>query len=231
MENKYYCILLLLFSLFNFSFSNIWDNIYTQVNSPHFTIDDNFQVDLLNSETNSTAGELLLSSELGLIKLSLILSEANINDSFIQIIIDFNAGKLFFDTEEKCLYKYMDLIKQLSPKFIVSAYDILSYFSEDENNYHYIVTNPFESSNINNTVISLTKNIIKDFSDNFKIYESIYDKDLYADFVIDKYKSEFKNIEVKTGYGSLNFKTEFKAYNITREQFMGIHDTDQCVEY
>ena len=230
MENKYYYILLF-FSLFHFSFSNIWDNIYTQVNSPHFTIDDNFQIDLLNSETNSTAGELLLSSELGLIKLSLILSEANINDSFIQIIIDFNEGKLFFDTEEKCLYKYMELIKQLSPKFIVSAYDILSYFSEDENNYHYIVTNPFESSYSNNTVILLTKNIVNDFSNNFQKYETIYDKDLYADFVVDKYKMLFKNIEIKTGYGSLKFNTEYKAYNITKEQFQGIHDPDKCVEY
>ncbi len=219
MENKYYCILLLLFSLFNFSFSNIWDNIYTQVNSPHFTIDDNFQVDLLNSETNSTAGELLLSSELGLIKLSLILSEANINDSFIQIIIDFNAGKLFFDTEEKCLYKYMDLIKQLSPKFIINAYDILSYFSEDNDYYRYIVTNPLEITGLEKNVFLLAENIMIDFGNNFKEYKSIYDKDLYAEFIVDKNEEMIKHLKIKTSYGLLDFKTVFKAYNITEDKF------------
>jgi hypothetical protein len=224
--------LIFLILLLQFSFSNIWDNIYTQSNSPHFIIDDNFEINLLNIETNSTAGELLLSSELGLIKLSLILSELNTNDSFIQIIINFNNGKIYFDTEEKCLYKYMSLVEQLSPKFIVSAYDLLSYFSEDENNYHYIITNPFEiSDNYNDTVLLLANNILNDFENNFKRYETIYDKNLYADFIIGKKENKIKGIDIKTSYGLINFKTEFKAYNLTIEQFFGIHDPEQCVEY
>ena len=229
--NIIFNILIFLFLLFQFSFSNIWDNIYTQSNSPHFIIDDNFQIDLLNNETNATAGELLLSSELRLIKLSLILSELNTNDSFIQIIINFNNGKIYFDTKEKCLYKYMSLIEQLSPKFIVSAYDLLSYFSQDENNYHYIITNPFEFSDNNTKVLLLANNILNDFENNFKRYESIYDKDLYADFIIDKNERKIKGIDIKTSYGLINFKTDFKAYNITKEQFFGIHDPEQCVEY
>ena len=229
--NIIFNILIFLFLLFQFSFSNIWDNIYTQSNSPHFIIDDNFQIDLLNIETNATAGELLLSSELRLIKLSLILSELNTNDSFIQIIINFNNGKIYFDTVEKCLYKYMSLIEQLSPKFIVSAYDILSYFSQDENNFHYIITNPFEFSDNNTKVLLLANNILNDFENNFKRYESIYDKDLYADFIIDKNERKIKGIDIKTSYGLINFKTDFKAYNITKEQFFGIHDPEQCVEY
>ena len=229
--NIIFNILIFLFLLFLFSISNIWDNIYTQSNSPHFIIDDNFQIDLLNIETNATAGELLLSSELRLIKLSLILSELNTNDSFIQIIINFNNGKIYFDTEEKCLYKYMSLIEQLSPKFIVSAYDLLSYFSQDENNYHYIITNPFEFSDNNTKVLLLANNILNDFENNFKRYESIYDKDLYADFIIDKNERKIKGIDIKTSYGLINFKTDFKAYNITKEQFFGIHDPEQCVEY
>ena len=229
--NIIFNILIFLFLLFQFSISNIWDNIYTQTNSPHFIIDDNFQIDLLNIETNATAGELLLSSELRLIKLSLILSELNTNDSFIQIIINFNNGKIYFDTEEKCLYKYISLIEQLSPKFIVSAYDLLSYFSQDENNYHYIITNPFEFSDNNTKVLLLANNILNDFENNFKRYESIYDKDLYADFIIDKNERKIKGIDIKTSYGLINFKTDFKAYNITKEQFFGIHDPEQCVEY
>ena len=66
--------MIIIFSLFfKFISSNIWDNIYTQTNSPHFLIDDNFEVKLLSCENNSTAGQILLSSELGLIKISLIL--------------------------------------------------------------------------------------------------------------------------------------------------------------
>ena len=48
--------LIFLILLLQFSFSNIWDNIYTQSNSPHFIIYDNFEINLLNIETNSTAG-------------------------------------------------------------------------------------------------------------------------------------------------------------------------------
>ena len=119
----------------------------------------------------------------------------------------------------------------MSPKFIVSAYDLLSYFSQDENNYHYIITNPFEFSDNNTKVLLLANNILNDFENNFKRYETIYDKDLYADFIIDKNERKIKGIDIKTSYGLINFKTDFKAYNITKEQFFGIHDPEQCVEY
>jgi len=233
MKNKISCMMIIIFSLFfKFISSNIWDNIYTQTNSPHFLIDDNFEVKLLSCENNSTAGQILLSSELGLIKISLILSESNIDDSFIQIIINFNEGKVYFDSEEKCLYKYIDLIEQVSPKFIINAYDLLSYFLEDENNYHYIVTNPLEIEESNNNTISLlAKNIINDFRKNFEKYENIYDKDLYADFIIDKNQRKINNIQVKTTYGIMNYNTIYEAYNITIEQFNGIHPPNECVEY
>ncbi len=229
MKNIFLIILLSL--IFNFVFSNIWDNIYTQVNSPHFTIDDNFQIILENVIENTTAAELLFSSELGLIKFSFILSESNNNDSFIQIIIDFNNGKLYFDTEEKCLYKYMDLIKQLSPKFIINAYDILSYFSEDNDYYRYIVTNPLEITGLEKNVFLLAENIMIDFGNNFKEYKSIYDKDLYAEFIVDKNEEMIKHLKIKTSYGLLDFKTVFKAYNITEDKFFGIHDFFNCTEY
>ena len=217
--------------ILNFTFSNIWDNIYTQVKSPHFTIEDNFEIILQNTFTNLTAAELLFSSELNLIKFSFILSESNFNESFIQIIIDFNKGKIYFDTEEKCLYKYMSLIEQLSPKFIINAYDILSYFSEDNDYYHYIITNPFEITGLEKNIIILAKNIMVDFGNHFKEYKNIYDNDLYAEFIVDKNESMIKNFKIKTTYGILDFKTEFKAYNITENKFFGIHNFTNCTEY
>ena len=221
-----------LLSLLGLSLSNVWDNIFTQANSPHYNIAENFEIKLFNIEANTTAGQILVSSELGLIKLSLILSEENEEDSFIQILVNFTNGKVYFDTEEKCLYKYIDLIGQVTPKFILNAYDILSYFSQDENYYHYIVTNPLKTSEVNNNaVLLLAKEIINDFGKNYKKYQNIYDENLYADFFVDKKEEIIKSIKVKTEYGLLRFNTEYAAYNITIDQFMGIHNTSNCTEY
>ena len=221
-----------LLSLLGLSLSNVWDNIFTQANSPHYNIAENFEIKLFNIEANTTAGQILVSSELGLIKLSLILSEENEEDSFIQILVNFTNGKVYFDTEEKCLYKYIDLIGQVTPKFILNAYDILSYFSQDENYYHYIVTNPLKTSEVNNNaVLLLAKEIINDFGKNYKKYQNIYDENLYADFFVDKKEEIIKTIKVKTEYGLLRFNTEYAAYNITIDQFMGIHNTSNCTEY
>ena len=221
-----------LLSLLKLSLSNVWDNIFTQANSPHYNIAENFEIKLINIEANTTAGQILVSSELGLIKLSLILSEENEEDSFIQILVNFTNGKVYFDTEEKCLYKYIDLIGQVTPKFILNAYDILSYFSQDENYYHYIVTNPLKTSEVNNNVVLLlAKEIINDFGKNYKKYQNIYDENLYADFFVDKKEEIIETIKVKTEYGLLRFNTEYAAYNITIDQFMGIHNTSNCTEY
>ena len=228
----FYIINIFLSFLIQLSYSNFWDNIYTQANSPHFVLDDNFQIKLFSSESNTLAGEILLSSDLSLIKLSLILSEKNINDSFIQVIINFNNGMIYFDTEEKCFYKYIDLIEQVNPKFIINAYDILSYFSEDENYYHYIITNPLEITDSNNNrIILLAKEIMNDIRNNFNKYKSIFDTNFYVDFIIAKNEGLFNKIQVKTSYGVMELKTEFKPYNSTIEQFNEIHNPGECAEY
>ena len=227
-----YYIIALFLSLLKISLSNVWDNIYTQANSPHYVIADNFEIKLLNIEENITAGEILVSSELGLMKLSLILTEENEDDSFLQILLNFTEGKIYFDIQEKCLYKYFDMLKEITPKFILNGYDIFSYFDEDKNNYHYIVTNPLESPNTkDNRILFLAKEILNDFGTIFKKDKSIYDKDLYADFLVDKIEEKIKTIQIKTTYGFMKLNTEYKAYNITIDQFKGIHDHKDCMEY
>ena len=227
-----YYVIALFLSLLKLSLCNIWDNMYTQANSPHYILADNFEVKLLNIEDDSTAGEILVSSELGLMKLSFILTEENEEDSFIQIILNFTNGKIYFDMQEKCLYKYFDILEEISPKFILYAYDIFSYFDKDENYYHYIVTNPLETSDTkNNTILFLAKEIIKDFGTIFKKQKSIYDKDLYVDFLVDRIEEKIKTIQIKATYGFMKLNTAYKAYNITKEQFIGIHDPKNCTEY
>ena len=227
-----YYIIALFLSLLKISLSNVWDNIYTQANSPHYVIADNFEIKLLNIEENITAGEILVSSELGLMKLSLILTEENEDDSFLQILLNFTEGKIYFDIQEKCLYKYFDMLKEITPKFILNGYDIFSFFYEDKNNYHYIVTNPLESPNTkDNRILFLAKEILNDYGTIFKKDKSIYDKDLYADFLVDKIEEKIKTIQIKTTYGFMKLNTEYKAYNITIDQFKGIHEPKDCTEY
>ena len=82
-----YYIIALFLSLLKISLSNVWDNIYTQANSPHYVIADNFEIKLLNIEENITAGEILVSSELGLMKLSLINNPITRIENYRKLIV------------------------------------------------------------------------------------------------------------------------------------------------
>ena len=214
--------------------SNLWDNIYSQSKSPHSSLPDNFELLLVKEEDNTIAGDLLMSTEHNLTKFSFVLDESNGQDSFIQLLIDFNKGRLYIDTQEKCFYQYVNLIEQICPKLILNAYDLLSYFSEDENDYHYIVINPLEISEVGedelNKLPSLLKNILLLFGKVTKKYNSIYDKDFYCDFIIDKKKQLIRALSIKTNSAITTFNTIFRAYDIGKEKFNGIHKLEECVE-
>ena len=224
-------LLSFLFFLIN---SNIWDNIYSQEKSPHFNIPDNFQIILRNEKDNSIAGELLVSSELKLIKCSFILDESNSVDDFIQLTIDFNNGRIYFDTQEKCVYQWYDIVGQISPKFILNAYDLLSYFSEDENYYHYLIINPLELAEVDevqiNKIPTLVKNILNSLN-KIVLQKTIYDKPFYGDFIIDKKELSIKSITIKTVSVLNSFNTSFRSYNVEKESFKGFHSLENCVEY
>ena len=215
--------------------SNLWDNIYSQSKSPHSNLPNNFELFLINQKDNTTAGDLLMSTEHNLTKFSFVLDESNGQDPFIQLLIDFNKGRLYIDTHEKCVYQYINLIEQLCPKFILNAYDLLSYFSEDENDYHYIVINPLEISEVDeddmNKFPSLLKYILLFFGKVTKKYNSIYDKDFYGDFIIDKNKQQIRALTLKTKNSIITFNTIFKAYDIDKDKFNSIHKLEDCVEY
>ena len=225
-------ILSVLFTLIS---SNLWDNIYSQSSSPHFNIPDNFQLLLKNEKDDSTAGELFVSSEHNLIKFSFILDESNVKEAFIHLLIDFNSGKIYFDTQEKCVYLSYELAGQLTTKFLLNAYDLLSYFSEDENYYHYIVINPLELTKVDeeqiNKIPSLIRNLLVNLDKIVFQKKTIYDKSFYGDFIIDKKELTIKSIKIKT-LNSLNtFNTNFQSYNVEKERFNGIHNLEDCVEY
>ena len=214
--------------------SNIWDNIYSQSKSPHFYIPDNFQITLTNEKDGSLAGELFVSSRLNLIKLSFILDESNEKDAFIQLLIDFKTGKIYFDTEEKCVYIYYDIVEQISPKFILNAYDLLSFFSEDENYYHYVVINPLSLAEVDdevNIVAKIFKNILLGLEKNILENKTIYDKPFYGDFIISKEELKLKALTVKARDTLNTFNTDYNAYDIEKEKFNVIHNLTECTEY
>ena len=215
--------------------SNIWDNIYSQSKSPHFSIPDNFQITLMNEKDGSTAGELFVSSNLNLIKFSFILDESNSKDAFIHLLIDFKEGKIYFDTEEKCVYQYYDIVEQISPKFIINAYDLLSYFSEDDNYYHYVVINPLSLADVDddeaNKLSKLLKTVLFDLEKNILESKTIYDKPFYGDFMIDKTTLTIKSVAIKARNTLNTFNTLYKVYDVEKEKFKAIHNLNECTEY
>ena len=230
---KFINIILLSISLLIIQ-SNIWDNIFSQSKSPHFSIPDNFQIILTNEKDGSTAGELFVSSNLNLVKFSFILDESNTKDAFIQLLIDFKSGKIYMDTQEKCVYIYVDIIEQISPKFITNAYDLLSFFSEDENYYHYIVINPLSLADVDdevNIIAKIFKNILLGLEKNILENKTIYDKPFYGDFIISKETLKIKALTVKARDTLNTFNTDYSAYDIEKERFNVIHNLTECTEY
>ena len=142
---------------------------------------------------------------------------------------------MYFDTQEKCAYLYYDIIEQISPKFILNAYDLLSYFSEDKDYYHYIIINPLELSEVDdyqiNKLPSLLRHLLTDFEKIALQSKTIYDKPFYGDFIIDKKEIKIKSLTVKTMSSLNTFNTRFSAYDIEREKFNGIHSLENCTEY
>ena len=224
-----FLILLFLTSIY----ANIWDNIYSQAKSPRLVIPKDFQLTLRSENSDSTIGEIFLSSEENLIKLSLVLDELGSKDEFIHIIFNFNEGKIYFDTQEKCVYQYYEMVEQLSVDFFLNAYDLLTYFSEDNDNFYYTLVNPLEVSVADdkiNKIPSLISNVLKNVKNLVKS-NNIYDSEYYGDFIIDKQTLKIKAISIKTGELVTRVSTDYKSGAFDKERFNAIHNLTECIEY
>ena len=223
--------LILLF--FTSIYANIWDNIYSQAKSPRLVIPKDFQLTLRSENSDSTIGEIYLNSEENLIKLSLVLDELGSKDEFIHIIFNFNEGKIYFDTQEKCVYQYYEMVEQLSVDFFLNAYDLLTYFSEDNDNFYYTLVNPLEISVADdkiNKIPSLISNVLKNVKNLVKS-NNIYDSEYYGDFIIDKQTLKIKAISIKTGELVTRVSTDYKSGAFDKERFKAIHNLTECIEY
>jgi hypothetical protein len=116
----------------------------------------------------------------------------------------------------------------------LNAYDLLSYFSEDSVNYHYIVTNPLEVEQVDDqvrTLPSLLSRILHDVDRIVLKNQTIYDKSFYVDFLIGKNDINLKSLSVKAKDIFINFYAEFNNTELNRDQFKGIHPLSECREY
>ena len=85
---------------------NIWDNIYSNLNSPQYEIPEEFKMTLINDLTQETISELFVSSSLNKVKLTLIMQkQANEMNRFINFVVDMSNGTMTVDSEDKCLYR------------------------------------------------------------------------------------------------------------------------------
>ena len=125
------------------------------------------------------------------------------------------------------------MVEQLSVDFFINAYDLLTYFSEDNDNFYYTVVNPLEISVADdkiNKIPSLISNVLNNVKNLVKS-NNIYDSEYYGDFIIDKKTLKIKAITIKTGELLTRVSTDYKPGVFDKERFNSIHNLTECIEY
>jgi hypothetical protein len=202
---SYFYFVTIFILYFNIIKCNLWDNIYSQLYSPHYTIPDETKLELFNNDIKII--EILTSKEYNLIKISML--DKNItqtNNSIVDIFINFSKGLVTFDYVEKCVFKNVSDIKRVNVKFLIESYDLLTFFNNTADYYEYIFTNPlgqqnknevkkhrFTLQNINydiemiNKVEAMLKSEIK----------SILNQNAYANFMLNKTSEQIERVTLK----------------------------------
>jgi hypothetical protein len=180
---------------------NFWDNMFSNINGPNLEIPKEFQLRLTNSLTNLTIAELLYSVSFNKIKLSLF--DKKITAGFIKnlpipelpiitnIYVDFPQGKVSLDFNSTCYWKNVSFLKTLTSEFFLKSYDLFTFFENNNDNYKYVFTNPFnkKETKSNNNTILLDSNL-KDLFDEV-------DKKGIMDFIVNKNNSNLEKINLK----------------------------------
>lgn len=197
---------LLFFLLLSFQefMCNIWDNIYSNVNSPQYEIPEEFKMTLINDLTQETISELFVSSSLNKVKLTLIREQkTNELNRFINFLVDMNNGTMTVDSEDKCLYRNISGLTKFTVKFFLNSYDLFSYFSENETFYDYVITNPLS------------------YNDSLKeIIKTVYDQPYYVNLRVNKEKMTLEKIIVNyDNIQAITMTPKMEYRNMTEEDF------------
>jgi hypothetical protein len=138
----------------NFITCNIWDNIFSQLNSPQLVLPSESKVELFNKENKMM--EVLISSQRNILKVSLLdknlvknITGQNSSD-IVDIYVNFTNSFVSFDFEDSCRFKNISVLNKFKLKFFLASYDILTLFKNGEIYYEYVFTNPLGKQNKNN---------------------------------------------------------------------------------
>ena len=183
---------------------NIWDNIYSNLNSPQYEIPEEFKMTLINDLTQETISELFVSSSLNKVKLTLIMQkQANEMNRFINFVVDMSNGTMTVDSEDKCLYRNISGLNKFTVKFFLNSYDLFSYFKENETFYDYVITNPLS------------------YNDSLKeIIKTVYDQPYYVNLRVNKEKLSLEKVVVNyENVQAITMTPKMEYRNMTEEDF------------
>ena len=183
---------------------NIWDNIYSNVNSPQYEILEEFKMTLINDLTQETISELFVSSSLNKVKLTLIMQkQANEMNRFINFVVDMSNGTMTVDSEDKCFYRNISGLNKFTVKFFLNSYDLFSYFKENETFYDYVITNPLS------------------YNDSLKeIIKTVYDQPYYVNLRVNKEKLSLEKVVVNyENVQAITMTPKMEYRNMTEEDF------------
>jgi hypothetical protein len=161
---------------------NIWDNLYSNLRSPQYELYTEFMLQLYNGDKEII--RILCSSDYNTIKISLLDEQLKKNLTIADLYLNFTGATASVDFEDKCLYKPVRAMEPINVLFLLSAYDLFTFFREDNklHLYEYILVNPNgpSASNERNPLAALFDDIDKDAMAIFRVdsrYENLVDID------------------------------------------------------
>ena len=130
---------------------NLWDNIFShqiRIKKGLFELPEEFEIDLFSDEEKiNFMGKIYVSCKFNKFKLIFNLKNNSLNkeDYFLNIIGDLNKSSILLVNEEKCNNYSINLFNNLTIKFFLNSYDLISYFyNVNETINYYIITNPLQ---------------------------------------------------------------------------------------
>lgn len=223
----YYYFIILFFTIVK---CNIWDNMFSQLKSPHFVIPSETKIELFKEDSKMM--ELLLSDSRNVLKVSLIDKDytkllTNVSD-IVDIYLNFTNATVSFDFSNDCYYKIFSILNTFTLKFFEESYDILTLFVNGNEFYEYYLTNPLKTNtNLDKskfTEINTNLNFLQEEIKNNFVKNFLDDEDSMILFEVNKLNKLLEKIKLK--YKGLNLELTSKMtlnMNFTDSDFSRKH--------
>jgi hypothetical protein len=212
---------------------NLWDNLFSNLDSPQYALPTEFKMELYNEGNNII--EILFSGYLNSIRITLLENFIQKEDKpIVDLYVNFTAGTASADFQDLCFYRNLTALQMISSRFILDSYDLFTYFkaNKETKEYEYLISNPLGNKLDNDFGFLLDDNAKKS-----ALIKSILGNDIddlaYVVFRVNmetevlqaidfKYQGiEYLNLETKVSWVSSFNKTLFQPkhnctyFNIT----------------